>query len=63
MLYVLEVPTRRLAAYTVKTRSIEYKGTRDITYDMKVEHYDPKSRNPTPAEMKKAIQKNLTGKK
>ena len=63
MLYVLEVPTRRLAAYTVKTRSIEYRGTRDITYDMKVEHYDPKGRNPTPGDMKKAIQKNLTGKK
>ncbi len=63
MLYVLEVPTRRLAAYTVKTRSIEYKGTRDLTWDMKVEHYDPKGRNPTPADMKKAIQKNLGGKK
>ena len=42
MLYILEVPTRRLAAYSVKTRGIAYMGTRDITWDLKPEEMTPK---------------------
>ena len=61
MLYVLEVPTRRLAAYSVAKRGIEYMGTRDITWDMKIEHLAPLGKRLTPSDMKKAIQKNLLG--
>lgn len=61
MLYVLEVPTRRLAAYSVARRGIEYMGTRDLTWDMKVEHFVPLGKRLAPADMKKAVQKNLIG--
>ena len=61
MLYVLEVPTRRLAAYSVAKRGIEYMGTRDITWDMKIEHLAPLGKRLAPADMKKAIQKNQAG--
>ena len=61
MLYVLEVPTRRLAAYSVAKRGIEYMGTRDITWDMKIEHLAPLGKRLAPADMKKAIQKNQLG--
>ena len=61
MLYVLEVPTRRLAAYSVAKRGIEYMGTRDITWDMKIEHLAPLGKKLTPSDMKKAIQKNASG--
>lgn len=61
MLYVLEVPTRRLAAYSVAKRGIEYMGTRDLTWDMKIEHLAPLGKRLAPADMKKAIQKNLLG--
>ncbi len=61
MLYVLEVPTRRLAAYSVAKRGIEYMGTRDITWDMKIEHLAPLGKKLTPSDMKKAIQKNQAG--
>ena len=61
MLYVLEVPTRRLAAYSVAKRGIEYMGTRDLTWDMKIEHLPPLGKRLAPADMKKAIQKNQLG--
>ena len=61
MLYVLEVPTRRLAAYSVAKRGIEYMGTRDITWDMKIEYFAPLGKRLAPADMKKAIQKNQAG--
>ena len=61
MLYVLEVPTRRLAAYSVAKRGIEYLGTRDLTWDMKIEHFIPLGKRLAPADMKRAIQKNQPG--
>ncbi|MEC8896603.1 MAG: hypothetical protein VX675_09795 [Planctomycetota bacterium] len=61
MLYVLEVPTRRLAAYSVAKRGIEYMGTRDLTWDMQIEHLIPLGKKLTPSDMKKAIQKNASG--
>lgn len=61
MLYVLEVPTRRLAAYSVAKRGIEYMGTRDLTWDMKIEHFIPLGKRLAPADMKRAIQKNQPG--
>ena len=56
MLFILEVPTRKLAAYSVKTRGIEYMGVRDITWDLKMEEYTPKGRSHTPAEIKKLLE-------
>ena len=45
----------------VAKRGIEYMGTRDITWDMKIEHLAPLGKKLTPSDMKKAIQKNAAG--
>lgn len=44
MLYILEPKTGRVAAYTVQSRGIEYKGTRQVTHDLIPEELTPKSR-------------------
>jgi hypothetical protein len=61
MLYILEVPTRKLAAYSVKTRGIEYMGTREITWDLKPEELTPKSGKLSVKAVKDAIQKQAGG--
>ncbi len=61
MLYILEVPTRKLAAYSVKTRGIEYMGTREITWDLKPEELTPKSGKLSVKAVKDAIQKQASG--
>ena len=61
MLFVLEVPTRRLAAYTVKTRGIEFMGVREITWDMKPEELTPRSGKLTVKQVKDAVMKQQGG--
>jgi hypothetical protein len=61
MLFILEVPTRKLAAYSVKTRGIEYMGTREITWDLKPEELIPKSGKLSVKAVKDAVQKQAAG--
>ena len=61
MLFVLEVPTKRLAAYTVKTRGIEFMGVREITWDMKPEELPPRSGKLTVKQVKDAVMKQQGG--
>ena len=61
MLFVLEVPTRKLAAYTVKSRGVEFMGVREITWDMKPEELTPKSGKLSVKAVKDAILKQQGG--
>ena len=63
MLYILEVPTRKLAAYSVKTRGIEYMGTREITWDLKPEELTPTRGNLSVKQVKEAFLKQASSKR
>lgn len=54
VLYVYDVGTQALAAYTTKGQGIELKGTRKITYDLQAPEYKG-VKSPSVAEMKKAV--------
>ena len=56
VLYLYDVGTQALCAYTTKGQGIELKGTRRVTWDLKpLEYKAPKS--PSPSEMKKQVEK------
>ncbi|MBA21304.1 MAG: hypothetical protein CMJ97_08015 [Planctomycetes bacterium] len=61
MLFVLEVATRKLEAYTVKSRGVEFMGVREITWDMKPEELTPKSGKLSVKAVKDAILKQQGG--
>jgi len=56
MLYILEPKSGRVAAYTVQSRGIEYKGTRQVTHDLIPEELTPKGRM-TVSDVRKALKK------
>lgn len=56
ILWVYEVGTRKLAAYAVKTRGIEYKGVRQITWDLVPQELVPKG-SMSVESVKKALEK------
>ena len=62
VLYVYDVGTKKLAAYTVKTQGIEFKGVRLLTYDMQPDELIPR-RKLSPGEVKAAWDKAQNAKK
>jgi hypothetical protein len=53
VLYVLETATKKLSAYSVENRGIEFKGVREITNDLKPIELKP-NRPLSPSEVEKA---------
>jgi hypothetical protein len=57
VLYVLETSSKKLACYTTRTQGIEYRGVRDITYDLVPQDFNPKGRRYTVEQVKDAVKK------
>ena len=57
VLWVFETGTKKLACYSMKSRGVEYKGVRNISYDLMPEEYSPKGKSPSVAAVKKEVTK------
>ncbi len=44
VLWVFQIATKKVAAYSVKSQGIEYKGVRNITWDLIPDELKPRSR-------------------
>ena len=55
MLFIFETKTQKLAASTVATRGIEFKGTRQVTWDLIPEEFTPRGKGVTVKTVKKAV--------
>lgn len=55
VLWVLETGTRKLACYVMVNRSLDYRGVREITFDLLPQEFAPKgAKGPSVAEMEEA---------
>ena len=56
MLYIFEPKSGRVAAYTVQSRGLEFKGPRQVTHDLIPEELTPKGRMSV-SDVRKALKK------
>ncbi|HZN57764.1 MAG TPA: hypothetical protein VFD71_06780 [Planctomycetota bacterium] len=61
VLYLYDVTSQRLCAYTTKGQGIELKGVRQVTHDLKPVEFTPRGKSPSPSEMDKAVKKGGPG--